>query len=255
MEHFPLVLLFALFSPLWWLLIVGATVSIIWALDSERGGLATFALVVTALVLFLFGDARLPAFVITHPGSILLAVLGYFVGGAIWSVIKWSLFSQEKRDDYEDLKRNWLKKQGVSGSDVPDALKPSFVDVLLDDYSGKWSKDAIETTIDESGTKTVTRKRVVDIVPVAWDNKSRIMTWMCFWPWSALWALIDDFVRKVFKRIQRALEALMDRIAQFHFRDAHKDYTIVGKAPERKIENVSAQRLDSHYRDSYNSQQ
>jgi len=242
MEHFPLVLVFALFSPLWWLLIAAATISIIWALDNERGGFATFTLIVTAAALFLFGDSRLPGFLLEHPGGILLTVLGYFVGGAVWSVVKWSLFSQEKRDDYEDLKRNWLKGHGINSSEVPDGLKQSFLDVLLDSY--EWAKDVTDTIVDENGAKTVTRKRVVNIVPVAWDNKSRIMTWMCFWPWSATWALIDDFVRKVFKRIQRGLEALMDRIAQFHFRDAHKDYTIVGKAPERKIES-QARRLNT----------
>lgn len=234
MEHFPLVLLFALFSPLWWLLIAAATISIIWSLDNERGGFATFTLVITALALFLFGDARLPAFVIAHPGSILLAVLGYFVGGAVWSVVKWSLFAQEKRDDYEDHKRRWLRGQGVTSNEVPEGMKQSFLDLLLDNH--QFSNEAIETTVDEKGAKTVTRKRVVNIVPIAWDNKSRIMTWMMFWPWSATWALIDDFVRKAFKWAQRKLEALMDKIARYHFRDAHKDYTIVGKAPERKIE-------------------
>lgn len=227
-----MVLVFALFSPLWWLLIIAASVLIIWGLDNDRAGFSTFFLIAAVAALVLFGDSRLPGEIIANPGTVLLVLLGYFVGGGIWSLVKWSLFSSDKRDSYEDTKRNWLKDQGVSGKDVPDNLKAGFRDFLLD--SRHWSSQERVVTTNPDGSRIVNQKQVLKIIPIAWEHKSQIITWMMYWPWSALWALIDDFVRKAFKRLQRALESLMDRIAQFHFRGHDKDFTVAGQ-PNEKI--------------------
>lgn len=53
--------------------------------------------------------------------------------------------------------------------------------------------------------------------PSVSDNKSRIMTWMCFWPFSFLWTMIDDPIRMVFKAIYTKIRGLLQRIADKAF--------------------------------------
>jgi len=51
--------------------------------------------------------------------------------------------------------------------------------------------------------------------PLASDYKSRIIGWMTFWPWSMVWFVINDPVRRAFKAIyeilQEAYQGISDR--------------------------------------------
>lgn len=53
--------------------------------------------------------------------------------------------------------------------------------------------------------------------PLVRDNKSRIMTWMCFWPYSFIWTMINDPVRRVFKAIYNQIRAGLQKIADSAF--------------------------------------
>ena len=53
--------------------------------------------------------------------------------------------------------------------------------------------------------------------PLVSDNKRRIMTWMCFWPYSFIWTIIDDPIRRVFKAIYRRIRVRLEKIADKAF--------------------------------------
>jgi len=53
--------------------------------------------------------------------------------------------------------------------------------------------------------------------PLVRDNKSRIMTWMCFWPYSFVWTMINDPVRRVFKAIYNQIKDGLQRVADKAF--------------------------------------
>lgn len=50
-------------------------------------------------------------------------------------------------------------------------------------------------------------------IPAAKENKSRIMSWMMYWPFSGIWTLINDPIRKAFQVVYRNIEIFFDKMS------------------------------------------
>lgn len=236
LDHLPILLLFTMFHPLWWILVILASVIIVYALDDDRGALASTTAIITFVALALFSDMPILHWIVSNPLNLLIYIGLYLVGGGLWGLIKWYLFAANRRDRYEDMKREWLKDKSVVGTEIPESLKDEWKKFLLGQH--EWSEDTgewveteepqrkNESDYDYRNRTYNSRKPVrrLKLIPVAWEHKALILTWMTYWPWSFLWTVTNDFIRKAFKRIQRALSDLMDRIARFVFRDTAKDF-------------------------------
>ena len=59
-------------------------------------------------------------------------------------------------------------------------------------------------------------------IPSARYNKSRIITWMSYWPFSALWTLINEPFKKTFKFIYSKIEGLFQAMSDRIFKDFKK---------------------------------
>lgn len=167
---------FILFGSMVWFWVLFG----IWALilfvsvEMDKPGSATLASLVFLGVFGFFGalpgGSTLLAFVTANPVAIVLCVVGFFVLGTIWSVVKWWFYvrrlAEKRRAQIESGNRNGYNRI----------------------YKPKVS-----------------------------ENKSRIMTWMCFWPFSFIWTMIDDPVRRVFKAIFEAIKGTLQRIADKAF--------------------------------------
>lgn len=53
--------------------------------------------------------------------------------------------------------------------------------------------------------------------PLASVNKARITGWMTFWPWSLVWFIINDPVRRAFNAIYDRLQGIYQRISDSAF--------------------------------------
>lgn len=221
---FGLPLLFVTFGLWWWLVVVAASCLIIYNIDRDKGLWASFFLGVGALSLILFGDPTLPSWLVNNPGVVLFSMFLYFAIGALWGLVKWYLYVTDQRADYDDLKRQWLRdRQQDSNGPIPEDLKKAWTEFLRDNHSSRYTYVSLVTKKDPNGYERQERVLQVRIVPLAWENKSRISRWMTFWPWSVLWTVLDDFVRNIFKRIQRRLNELMERIAARAFQGTEDD--------------------------------
>jgi hypothetical protein len=49
--------------------------------------------------------------------------------------------------------------------------------------------------------------------PSAADSKDMILRWMTFWPWSMIWTLINDPIKKAFREIYSKLQTQFQKIA------------------------------------------
>ena len=224
----PLYVLFIMFSPLWWLLILGASVAIICSLEYETrhyetlddnrcyggGTWATITLVTTLLLLNFFSTTPLLTWISVYRYEFLAGVLGYFVGGAIWGVCKWYFFNKNRYEKYELEKRTWLHNKGYTGTEIPDNLKAAWTDYLKG--SSTWSYST-----DRYSSKDT---RVVQIKLQSWQHKSRISMWMTYWVWSLAWSLLDDIVKNAFRKIQQHLTGLMESITNRVFKGVENDY-------------------------------
>jgi hypothetical protein len=221
--------IFATFGVWWWLLVAVASVVIVLALENSKGGWATVTAIAAVALMVFAGDLEIHKTIFHHPGKFFGVVAAYFALGGAWGVAKWYLFVTKRREAYEDRKRNWLLAHAVDGGEVPENLKAEWHQTLVEDY--EWSHRARVIETDTTGAKTVTFRVIPKVKPFAWEHKGRIVTWMTYWPWSLLWAALDDLVKNVFKRIQQHLNSLMDRIAAYVFRGTEKDYAVPSLTP------------------------
>ena len=79
-------------------------------------------------------------------------------------------------------------------------------------YCSAWRRDYDAT--DPGYQKDILWKNQ----PAAASSKNRIITWMMFWPWSAFWWFLSDFITEVFERIYRSFSSVYERIAQRHLK-------------------------------------
>lgn len=222
------VAIFILFSPLWWALVVGGSALIIWALEKEKGLLASVVLLASILAMTFFGNVPTFAWIVANPWSFAAAAGIYLAAGALWGLIRWWIFNNHVLEEYEEDKMEWLHARGVNDLIVPEKLKADWNKELLN-YASRWSK-------------TIAGEQKIVIEPRWWDHKNKIATWMAIWPWSMAWYVVANFVKDVFKRIQRWLSSVMERITKFVFRNVHKDYELpVLPDPKVEIEEVVGQ--------------
>jgi len=57
-------------------------------------------------------------------------------------------------------------------------------------------------------------------IPKGADNKNRIITWMSYWPFSMIWTMINEPVRKIFRYIYSKIEGIYDKMAKSVFSDS-----------------------------------
>lgn len=62
--------------------------------------------------------------------------------------------------------------------------------------------------------------------PHARDNKARIISWMTYWPFSGLWMLINDPIRKAFQHIYRSIEGYFEAISVKIFAGLKEKYAL-----------------------------
>jgi hypothetical protein len=209
----PLVEFFTLSGLFGWLLLLGGffLVSACMFRDSY---MAATGFLVAVLVLFLLFGSLVPIvggiefslmWVLKHIG-------GFILCGVVWGLFKYLvLFTSEIKDKYYDVKKGWLKKQGIEGDSVPEELKEKFAQHLMRNTQfhngGKW------------GTLTTVR-----VKPDAWEHRDDITAWMVFWPFSLAETLLGDVLRIFYKRLQTVLGRFMNAMTDFMFRGIEKDW-------------------------------
>lgn len=56
-------------------------------------------------------------------------------------------------------------------------------------------------------------------IPTARDNKWRIMSWMMYWPFSALWTALDQPLKYAFNYVFSKIEGWFDEISKSMYKD------------------------------------
>lgn len=60
--------------------------------------------------------------------------------------------------------------------------------------------------------------------PTANENKWRIISWMTYWPFSALWTVLDQPVKYAFNYIFTKIENVFNRISNQMFKEVNKQF-------------------------------
>jgi len=207
-------MLFAIGSIGFILLCVGVSVLIIIAEDLEKFGLAGLGLIAAFTVMAIWGDFNVVSYALANPYLIAAFVGGYFVAGTVWAIVKWWFYVRDRRYRYDEAKTEFLREHGIKDGKIPDSLV------------GAWK----ERCTNLVGYRS--RVSAFAAAPQARDNKARIMRWMMFWPWSLVWTLINDPIKKLFKWIYRSIQGLLQRISDSAYRGVEDDFREVPATPE-----------------------
>jgi hypothetical protein len=188
-----LIAAFAVGTLWFWLLMLLSFIVITAFVENEVGTGATITLIITVLLLDLL--CKVPVFkvILGHPLRTLELVALYFVLGAVWGVVKWVFYLKDNLSRYNEARVEFLKDKRAD--EMTPELASKFQDYLANNYR---------------------RSERVEINPQVAEHKEDILRWMTYWPFSGLWTIINDPVRKLFKvafaSIQGGLQKLSDRM-------------------------------------------
>lgn len=201
-----------------WSILIIAYIITTACVENEKGFWAFVTLLIATVIVVFPTDEhafRLLHFALVHPGKIALFIVGYFLIGTLWGVIKWFLYVTHQFEIYNEVKQHFLRYHGGGGSELTPALALEF-------------RNANYNLI---------------AIPQVRDHKRNIYLWVTYWPFSSLWTFINDPIRRLFhfiyKRIQGALQAISDRL----FRDIKIDLELAIEEELRLTSHLHEQRL------------
>lgn len=227
--------IFVLFGPWWWILVIVASIWIIAAIEQEKGFMATVVFVGAFIAMTVFGTVPIVAWATGHPW-LTAGILGAYllIGGPITGVLRWFTFVHDELEKYELAKRSWLRSHDVDGPDMPENLRLKWLQHVESLFS--WIK--ITGEVDTTRQPVYDRGRAGPIIwdpatikikqsfPKAWDYKSRIVTWMAYWPWTLFWMLLNDVISRWFRIIQERLAGFMNAISRRVFKRVKGDFEL-----------------------------
>lgn len=211
----PILSIFA-FGTMWfWILIVWVNVMMFTLIDFVEiddshisGATATFLL--TGVVLYLMNGASLMSYFTTNL-PLLIAFIGtYIVVGCIYSYWKWGRFVLKRRETRDKLLRQFCTNEHISSE------KPIPGELLYDWQ--KFLKDNENESIYRNSKRSKSPSK-----PLAKEHKGKIVAWACYWPWSFLWTLLNDPVKRLFLTIFKYFQEAFQRVADRHFRGTEDD--------------------------------
>jgi len=191
-----------------WALIVAEVFWVFGFIKAERGGPAAGGLVVLALVLWLFGDFNVFAYIWAHPWEFAGGVGVYLGVGVVWSLAKWRMICGEIRDKFYDVRDRFMIKHKVTET-IPAELSDKWLTEL---QNTDWT-----TGTEEGWRRRTSINEVADIIPLARNHKDYITFWMGYWPISMFWFFLHDMIEKLFQRIYDFFAGMFQRIANSVF--------------------------------------
>lgn len=152
-------------------------------------------LVIFALVLH-YGYLSVTYLLPSSMMALALMIGGYLICGSIWGVVKWWFFVHHARRKLDECVEN-----------------------LRDSFPEKYKDHAINSPvyINEFYSRGLSPE-----APRVSKNKSKIMTWMILWPWSLLWTMLNDPIRRFFSWVIRILSAQLQAMSDNAFKDIKK---------------------------------
>jgi hypothetical protein len=202
--------LFVLGSFGFWALVVIASVILLYCAENDRGGLATLTVIGSLCLLNWCGNIPVFSYIWHNPLAIIPGIAGYFVLGTLWGIGKWYFYVREQLARYYEVKQKFIdnKKLSISVYDaIPEELKEEWVMAIrsfYDDYCGHYA--------------------VVEVNPKIAKHKMQMYVWIAYWPWSFVWTMINDPVRKIFRAIYNRIAGMLQAISDSLFKDTKKDF-------------------------------
>lgn len=204
--------------------------------EFERGGWGLVSVLVFAALMYLVSDLNLFGLIWHHPGLSFIFLFGYFSAGAVWSLWKWRSFTRKRA---EELSRELSTYRKARISDISDSTDGNeYVANILQNAgvidTSKSSKTSIIAEIEKKKAEWLQEFKAGTIpdeflknckswtrssIPTWSENKDRIVAWIMFWPWSAMWYVLADVIKDFCEWIVSRLKNVYNSIAKNAYKD------------------------------------
>ena len=209
------------FGSTWgWVIFFVGFITVTALVENDKGFWAAFSIIFVSLALLFPKLDKIVSFVAHNPGKVALIILGYFVAGTAWSFVKWVLLLAERRERYNETKAKVLKNAGVT------ELTPELARTLIN------------------------RLTTYEVVPQVKEHKSDILMWMTYWPFSGLWTLINDPVRRIFQWIFVGIKSSLQKISDRMFKTALADMELAKVQTEVNPKLTTENEFDHRHKNS-----
>lgn len=136
-----------------------------------------------------------------HWQEALIYIGAYLAGGVVWAVIKWWFFLSNIREDFDE----WVAKKKEEDA-FHEKAKAAGRNV---GEHNPWKSTDFSIGYNKS------------FPPLVREWKGKITGWMIMWPFSAVWTMINDPVRKFFNWTYRVLSGVLQSMNDRQFADIH----------------------------------
>lgn len=206
---------------LFWIITALLLAGVFTSIYQDKGSWATGSLVFYFIVMLLFGQFNMIGFISANPIILLIVLASYFIAGVFWTFMKWKFYVSDERRKFDDHKEEWLENQGISDGKITDGLKASWTEEAKR-YACNCSESPVNSTfIHELKTGT---QIVNSIKPRVRRNKSKIIFWLTYWPFSLVYALLYDATVAAWNYIYHGIGKRLQKISDNKFQDIDADF-------------------------------
>jgi len=154
-----------------------------------------------------------------NPLVAIQGVIGYFVIGALYSILKWTSYIACIRRNYYKMKCEFLDSKKIQYTErnpsIPEKFKGEWISIInsIQSFNSSLSYSEIDKV-----------KMFANNNLKASKHKGQIITWIIWWVWSAAWTLINDPVKRIANEIYIALSKAYEGIAKKMYGKIENDF-------------------------------
>ena len=219
-------------NPIFWILTAVVFGFIVWAVDWEKGFVATILLAGFCALVYFFGNGKdVVTWSIEHPYNVLWHVLEFVACGVVWATVHWIIRCFERKHEYQDMLAHWLDMNGLdTGLKAPPPEKmrdwlESLCNRSVSRSKCRWC-DYQGSGKDRTYTPRVKLR--------ARDFKVDITRDMFWWIPSMFWWLCSGFIMGFYARLQRYTAGFYNWISDWIFHGIEMNLQ-VPKPEEKKV--------------------
>lgn len=215
--------MFLLFGLPLWVLLVELVIFVVWVcvVQVEYYGWSTLLLLVSLVSLHYILKLPIIDYFKENPLSIITWFCYYLVGALAWSFAKWAMFLYKFRSVREEKLHEFHKRQEVAKErrELDDRREKKAYDMHIamweadtSPHRGEKPRDFKPSQMGDTESQTdwdfLSREHHKDTplnkTPLFREYKGKIVAWATFWIPSLIGTLLDDFVRKLMRRLIEA---------------------------------------------------
>ena len=183
--------------------------------ENEKNFFAFITLGIFIVLMEWAGSTNILSTIASDPWFIVKWTGLYFVIGGVWSIIKWFSYVRNMAERFGEYKVRYIKVCNRNGKKQADANEQEYdpIPETISTPIPESAKEDFEDFLNREGYKAYSDS----IIPTASEEKDRLVSWIVWWPTSALWTLVNDPIRKLAEKLYAALQGVYSKISQQAF--------------------------------------